>query len=53
MRPSSEAQPGPENKPNMGTLDPVMYAIQGERYVSVGLFHNQIYVKICEYAINQ
>ena len=34
-------------------MDPVMYAIQGERYISVGTFKNNVYVKIRNYTINR
>ena len=34
-------------------MDPVVFAIQGERYMSVGTFKNEVYVKIRDYTVNK
>ena len=34
-------------------MDPVMYAIQGERYIFVGTFKNNVYIKIRDYTVSR
>ena len=39
--------------PTEHQMDAVMYAIQGERYISVGTFKNNVYIKIRNYTVNR